>query len=224
MSWLTRARQHEKYLPALRACRFEINLPPSESNKFPLFVHCIYFHFLHAHRACQFEIYMPASKTYMPWTFGKPSFRTLQSNIAIRCLEFGVQHFSFSLPSQDVVERLLHLRFLISFHKARLTSQSVVSLIFDAVVTDSRANPNNEYGRDRELSLPQDQLGKLPEHTLLSPKYLFFSVFIQILYFSRQISYISHQILFFNHQYYENRSFAFFFNAKICFPCFLSQH
>ena len=34
--------------------------------------------FLHAHRACKFEIHMPISKIYMPWTFGKPSLRTLQ--------------------------------------------------------------------------------------------------------------------------------------------------
>ncbi len=56
---MLRARQHEKYLHALRACRFEIYLPPSKSSQSPLFVHCIYFHFWHAHRACKFEIYMP---------------------------------------------------------------------------------------------------------------------------------------------------------------------
>ena len=44
-STLSRASQHEKYLPALQACKLEINLPTAESNKSPLFVHCIYFYF-----------------------------------------------------------------------------------------------------------------------------------------------------------------------------------
>ena len=37
------ARQHEIYLPALRACSWNL-LAPSESSQSPLFVHCIYCH------------------------------------------------------------------------------------------------------------------------------------------------------------------------------------
>ena len=73
----SRVRHNEKYLLALRACRFEIYLPTFKSSLPPLFVHCIYFHFLLAHWACKFEFHMPTPKIYMPQTVESPFLLTL---------------------------------------------------------------------------------------------------------------------------------------------------